>query len=130
MHFCQIMTLQTGNDAILFKVFPSSLVGLTLSWFHRLAPNTITFFRCLFEKFVTQYMCLVRWKQCVTNLFHVQMERSESIKNFMKCFGAIILQLDPLSPNTVLHVVKQTICLNTQFFDSLSLHLLVTPCNY
>ena len=98
MHFRQIMTLQTDNDALLCKVFSSSLAGPALSWFHRLAPNMITSFRCLFEKFVTQYMCSVRRKQSVTSLFHVRMGRSESIRDFMKRFGATILQLDVISP--------------------------------
>ena len=40
----------------------------------------------------------------------------------MKHFGAVILQLDAVSLNTVLQAVKQAICPNTQFFDSLSLH--------
>ena len=31
MHFCQIMTLQTSNDALLCKVFPFSLASLALS---------------------------------------------------------------------------------------------------
>ena len=40
----------------------------------------------------------------------------------MKCFIVAILQLDAISPDTVLHVVKQAIRHNTQFFYSLSLH--------
>ena len=62
MDFLQIMTLQTSNNALLCKVFPSSLVGPVLSWFHHLAPNTVTSFRNLSEKFVTQYMCSVKRK--------------------------------------------------------------------
>ena len=40
----------------------------------------------------------------------------------MKRFEAAILQLDAVSPDTVLQVVKQAIHPNTQFFDSLTLH--------
>ena len=36
MHFRQLMTLDIGNDALMCKVFPASLHGQTLSWFHRL----------------------------------------------------------------------------------------------
>ena len=118
MRFRRIMTLQTSNDAFLYKVFSLSLAGPTLSWFHNLAPNTVTSFRCLTEKFFTQYMCSIRRKQSVINLFHVQMGRSESIRDFMKCFGVVILQLDIV----ILDIVLQAICPNTQFFDSLSLH--------
>ena len=91
MHFCQIMMLQTGNNALLCKVFPSSLAIPALSWFHRLAPNTVTSFCCLSEKFVTQYMCSVRRKQSASSLFHVRMRRFESIRDFMKHFRTRIL---------------------------------------
>ena len=40
----------------------------------------------------------------------------------MKRFEAVILQLYAVSPDKVLQVVKQAICSNTKFFDSLSLH--------
>ena len=65
-------------------------------------------------------MCLIKRKQNVNNLFHVRMGRSESIRDFMK--RATILQLEVISRDIVLQVVKQVICPNTQFFDSLSLH--------
>ena len=40
----------------------------------------------------------------------------------MKCFGAAILQLNVVSTAMVMQAVKQAICPNTQFFNSLSLH--------
>ena len=56
------MTLDIGNDALLCKVFPTSLQGQALSWFHRLLMTSIYNFRDLLEAFVGQYlgskMCL------------------------------------------------------------------------
>ena len=107
---------------MLCYVKSSRLAGPALSWFHCLAPNTVTFFHCLSEKFVTQYMRSIRMKQSVTNIFRFRLGRSECIKDFMKRFGAAILQLEAVTPYTILQAVKQAIRLNTQFFDSLSLH--------
>ena len=36
MHLRQLMALDIGNDALLCKVFPTSLHGQDLSWFHHL----------------------------------------------------------------------------------------------
>ena len=36
MHFRQLMTLDIGNDALIWKVFLASLQGQTFSWFYRL----------------------------------------------------------------------------------------------
>ena len=83
--------------------------------------NSITPFRWLSEKFVSQYMCSVWWKQSVTSLFHIHMGKSEPIRDCMKRFGVMLLQLDSMSSDTVLQAVKQAIHWNTQFFDSLSL---------
>ncbi|RVW73969.1 hypothetical protein CK203_053140 [Vitis vinifera] len=54
MHYRQLMTLDIGNDALLCKVFPASLQGQALSWFHRLPPNSVDNFRDLSEAFVGQ----------------------------------------------------------------------------
>ncbi|RVW27781.1 hypothetical protein CK203_106858 [Vitis vinifera] len=51
MHYRQLMTLDIGNDALLCKVFPASLQGQALSWFHRLPPNSVDNFRDLSEAF-------------------------------------------------------------------------------
>ena len=91
MHFCQAMKLQSGNDTLLCKVFLSSLFEPAMSWFHRLPPNIVTYFHALPEKFVTQYMCSIRRKQSVTSMFHARMGQFESIREFMKRFGAAIM---------------------------------------
>ena len=52
MHYRQLMTLDIGNDALLCKVFPASLQGQALSWFHRLPPNSVDNFKDLSEAFV------------------------------------------------------------------------------
>ena len=52
MHFRQLMTLDMGNDALICKVFPPSLHCLTLSWFHRLSPNSVNMFRDISKAFV------------------------------------------------------------------------------
>ena len=40
----QAMTLNANNDSLLCKVFPTSLLGPTLAWFHKLLPSLINSF--------------------------------------------------------------------------------------
>lgn len=61
------------------------------------------------------YLCSVRWKQSVASLFHIKMERRESIQSFMKRFGGAILQLDGVSMDTVMQAIKEAIYPNTIF---------------
>ena len=60
LHFNQAMILSTGNDRLLCKVFPTSLKGLALVWFHKLPRGSINLFGELWAIFVSQYLCSVR----------------------------------------------------------------------
>ncbi|RVX03893.1 hypothetical protein CK203_021790 [Vitis vinifera] len=82
MHYRQLMTLDIGNDALLCKVFPASLQGQALSWFHRLPPNSVGNFRDLSEAFVGQYLCSARHKQNISTLQNIKMQDNESLREF------------------------------------------------
>ena len=73
MHYRQLMTLDIGNDALLCKVFPVSLQGHALSWFHRLPMNSVDNFRDLSKAFVGQYLCSTRHKQNISTLQNIKM---------------------------------------------------------
>ena len=60
MDFNQAMILNAGDDRLLCKVFPVSLKGLALAWFHKLPRRSINSFNELWAAFVSQYLCLVR----------------------------------------------------------------------
>ena len=60
LHFNQAMILQAGNDRLLWKVFPASLKGPALAWFHKLPRRSLNSFGELWVAFVTQYLCSVR----------------------------------------------------------------------
>ena len=44
LHYNQVMILNAGNDRLLCKVFPASLGGHALAWFHKLPRNSINSF--------------------------------------------------------------------------------------
>ena len=90
-HYQQLMTLDIGNDALLYKVFLASLQGQALSWFHRLPMNSVDNFRDLSEAFVGQYLCSARHKQNISILQNIKMQENESLREFVKRFGQAIL---------------------------------------
>ena len=55
-HYIQIMSLHTHNDALMFKVFPSSLGPTTLRWFNGLQKCSIHSFSKLIQEFGVQFM--------------------------------------------------------------------------
>ncbi|RVW81173.1 hypothetical protein CK203_041115 [Vitis vinifera] len=119
-HYRQLITLDIGNDALLCKVFPASLQGQALSWFHRLPPDSVGNFRDLSEAFVGQYLCSVRHKQNISTLQNIKMQDNESLREFVKRFGQAVLQVQACSMDAVLQIFKRSICPDTPFFESLA----------
>ena len=119
MHYRQLMTLDIGNDALLCKVFLASLQGQALSWFHRLPMNFVDNFWDLSETFVGQYLCSARHKQNISTLQNIKMQENESLREFMKRFGQIVLQVESYSMDTILQIFKWSICSGMSFFESL-----------
>ncbi|RVW83262.1 hypothetical protein CK203_039662 [Vitis vinifera] len=126
MYYRHLMTLDIGNDALLCKVFPASLQGQALSWFHRLSPNSVDNFRDLSEAFVGQYLCSARYKQNISTLQNIKMQENESLRDFVKRFGPAVLQVEAYSMDAVLQIFKRSICLGTPFFESLAKKPLTT----
>ena len=120
MHYRQLMTLDIGNDMLLWKVFPASLQGQALSWFHRLPMNLVDNFRDMFEVFVGQYLCSARHKQNISTLQNIKMQENETLREFVKRFGQAVLQVESYSMDVVLQIFKRSICLGTPFFESLA----------
>ncbi|RVX18519.1 hypothetical protein CK203_006774 [Vitis vinifera] len=99
MHYRQLMTLDIGNDALLCKVFPASLQGQALSWFHRLPPNSVGNFRDLSEAFVGQYLCSARHKQNISTLQNIKMQDNESLREFVKRHPQVLVAGRPSRSN-------------------------------
>ena len=59
LHYNQAMILNAGDDRLLCKVFPASLKGPSLAWFHKLPRGSINTFDELWATFVSQYLCSV-----------------------------------------------------------------------
>ena len=102
LHFNQAMILNTGNDRLLCKVFPASLKGPTLAWFHKLLRGSLNSFGGLWAAFVTQYLCSVRQKGNISSLQSILKRDDESIREFTRRFGQAVQQIDTYSMDAVL----------------------------
>ena len=94
LHFNQAMILSVGNDCLLCKVFPASLKGLALAWFHKLLRGIINSFSELWAAFISQYLCSFRQKGNISSLQIIFKREYESIRDFTRRFGQAIQQID------------------------------------
>ena len=67
-HYIQMMSLHTHNNALMCKVFPSSLGPTALRWFNGLRKGSIHSFAELIQefgiRFITYSQVLSPWTHC------------------------------------------------------------------
>ena len=115
------MILNAGDDRLLCEVFPASLKGPALAWFHKLPRGSINSFDELWAVFVSQYLCSVRQKGNISSLQAVLKREDESIRDFTRRFGQAVQKIDIYSMDAVLQNFQRSFGPTTPFFQSLSL---------
>ena len=121
LHYNQAMILSAGDDRLLCKVFPASLKGLALAWFHKLPSRSINTFSQLWTVFVSQYLCSVRQKGNISSLQSILRREEESIRDFTRRFRQAVQQIDIYSMDVVLQNFRRSFGPTISFFQSLSL---------
>ena len=121
LHYNHAMILNAGDDRLLCKVFPASLKGPALAWFHKLPRGSINTFDELWVAFVSQYLCSVRQKGNISSLKSILKREDECIWDFTRRFGQAVQQIDVYSMDAVLQNFKRSFGSTTPFFQSLSL---------
>ena len=102
LHYNQVMTLNSSNDRLLFKVFLAFLWRPALTWFHKLPRYSINSFNELWVVFISQYLCLVRQKRNIRSLQTILKREEESICDFTRRLGQAVQQIESYSMDAVL----------------------------
>ena len=77
-HYIQMMSLHTHNDALMCKVFHSSLGPTALRWFNGLRKGSIHSFSELIQEFGVRFMTCSRVPQPVDALLSMKMGAGET----------------------------------------------------
>ena len=121
LHYNQVMILNARDDRLLCKVFPASLKGPALAWFHKLPRGSINTFGELWAAFISQYLCFVRQNGNISSLKSIFKREDESIWDFTRRFGLAVQQIDIYSMDAVLQNLRRSFGHTTPFFQSFSL---------
>lgn len=68
------------------RVFPASLHGQALVWFHKIPAKSVSYFKELSRLFLTQYSCNRRQIKDLDYLFNLKKSVTESIRDSTKRF--------------------------------------------
>jgi len=97
------MSLYTTHDAVLCRVFPTSLKGGALSWFTKLPANSIDCFETLMAKFDVQFATSRPHHFTSITLVGIRQEKGESLRTFIDRFGKTTMSIRNLSPEVAMH---------------------------
>ncbi|XP_020236703.1 uncharacterized protein LOC109816214 [Cajanus cajan] len=95
--------LYTDDDAIMCKVFPTSLKGQTLNWFTRLPPRSVDSFTTLSSRFVIQFATSRPHQLTSIALVNIRQEKKELLRTFTERFGRMTLSTRDLDPAVAMH---------------------------
>ena len=81
-HFNQRMAVHSKNEALMCKVFPSSLGQLAMRLFNGLRPNLIDSFRKLTQAFGARFITCSRVPRPLGFLLSMSMREGETLKTY------------------------------------------------
>ena len=81
-HYIQMMSLHTHNDALMCKVFSSSLGLTALRWFNGLRKGSIHSFSELIQEFGVRFVTCNRVPQLVDALLSMKMRAGKTLRSY------------------------------------------------
>ena len=81
-HYIQMMSLHAHNDALMCKVFPSSLGPTALRWFNGLRKGSVHNFAKLIQEFGARFITCNRVPQSVDALLSMKMRVGETLCSY------------------------------------------------
>ena len=76
------MAVHSRDEALLCRVFPSSLGPMPMKWFDGLRINSISSFKRLTQSFYSRFITCSRVSQSLDSLLSMSMREGESVKAY------------------------------------------------
>ena len=82
-HFNQRMAVHSKNEALMYKVFPSSLGPVAMRWFDGLDAGSINSFKELTQVFESHFITCNRIPRPLDSLLSLSMREGETLKTYL-----------------------------------------------
>jgi hypothetical protein len=105
-HFRQSMALHLGNDALMCRMFPSSLGSMSLRWFNHLKHSSIHSWDELAEAFVSHFITNSRKPKEFDSLLSMRMKDSESLKSYSSRYWEVYNEVDDCTEEIAIKTFK------------------------
>ena len=93
-HFNQRMTIHSKNEALMCKVFPSSLGPVVMRWFDGLKEGSINSFKELTRAFGARFVTCSRVPRPLDSLLSITMQEGETLKTYSNSYLEMCNEID------------------------------------
>ena len=93
-HFNQRMAIHSKDEALMCKVFPSSLGPVAMRWFDSLKADSISSFRELTQSFSSRFVTCCRVPRPLTSLLSLSMQEGEILKMYSERYWKMFYEID------------------------------------
>ena len=93
-HFSPKMAIYSRDEALMCKVFPSSLGPVTMRWFNGLRANSIDSFKKLTRAFGARFITCSRVPQPLGSLLSMSMREGETLKAYSDKYWEIFNEIE------------------------------------
>ena len=105
-HFNQRMTVHSKDEALMCKVFPSSLGPMTIRWFNGLRANSIDSFKKLTRAFGARFITCNRIPRPLRSLLSMSMREGETLKAYFNRYWEMFNEIDRNCDNVAISTFK------------------------
>uniref|UniRef100_A0A2N9J8Z8 Retrotransposon gag domain-containing protein n=1 Tax=Fagus sylvatica TaxID=28930 RepID=A0A2N9J8Z8_FAGSY len=119
-HYRQSMAIHLGNNALMCRMFPSSLGPMSLRWFNRLPHSSIYSWNELAEAFVSRFITNSRKPKEFASLMSMRMKDSESLKNYSARYWEVYNEVDGGTEDMAMKTFKEGLHPRIRHLDDLA----------
>ena len=88
------MAVHSKNEALMCKVFPSSLGPVAIRWFNGLKTNSIDSYKQLIQAFVSRFITYTRIPRPLSSLLSLSMHEGETLKVYSDRYWEMYNEMD------------------------------------
>ncbi|XP_065634662.1 uncharacterized protein LOC136069746 [Quercus suber] len=119
-HFNQRMAVHSKNEALMCKVFPSSLGPVAMRWFNGLRTNSVDSYRQLTQAFGSRFVTNSRPPRPMSSLLSLTMCNDETLKAYSDKYWEIYNELDGKYDDVAINMFKNELPMGHSLRKSLT----------
>ena len=120
-HFNQRMAIHSRNEALMCKVFPSSLRPITMRWFDGLEEGSISSFEGLTRAFRAKFVTCSRVHMPLNSLLSMAMKEGETLKTYYDRYWELFNEINGDFEDVAVKTFKVGLPMNHDLRKSLTM---------